>query len=193
LFPIDSISFSGNIPEWKNHEREIIGLKNEQIIAGSRRQSLLRYKRPLLEDGELEYEFYYEPGEVHVHPTLDRMALILDRDGVKIHWLTDAPYERSGLAHDSTFDDPASRRGPARPPLVSNGWNHVRLSLKGNEASIALNDVEVYRRVLEPTNQRTFGLFHYADETEARVRKIVYRGDWPREIPAVTEQELAVP
>ncbi len=186
-------SFSGNQPEWKNDNREIVGRKNEQIAAGSRRQSLLRYKRPLLEDGELEYEFYFEPGEAHVHPALDRLAFLLLREGVKIHWLTDAPYDRTGLAHDNALDEPAQRRGPARLPLVSNDWNRVRLSLQGDEVSVRLNDVEVYRRALEPTNLRTFGLFHYADESQARVRKIVYRGGWPRAIPAVADQELALP
>jgi len=39
---------------------------------------------------------------------------------------------------------------------------------------------------------RNFGLFHYADQTEARVRGVTYRGDWPRELPSVEEQQLAV-
>jgi hypothetical protein len=41
----------------------------------------------------------------------------------------------------------------------------------------------VFTRRLEPENQRDFGLFHFADETAARVRGITYEGNWPRTIP----------
>jgi tetratricopeptide (TPR) repeat protein len=51
------------------------------------------------------------------------------------------------------------------------------------------NDELVYDRELEPRNQRHFGLFRYADEAEVRVRKVVYRGNWPKELPK--SQELA--
>ena len=36
---------------------------------------------------------------------------------------------------------------------------------------------------LEPENQRTFGFFHYADETQVRVRNVTYHGNWPRVLP----------
>ena len=63
-------------------------------------------------------------------------------------------------------------------------WNRLKLSLAGDTVTLELNGAVVYERPLEPTNQRLFGLFHYADETEVRVRDIVYRGNWPRTIPA---------
>ena len=44
---------------------------------------------------------------------------------------------------------------------------------------------------IEPTNQRQFGLFHYANESTVRVRKIHYRGDWPKTLPPTKQQELA--
>ena len=37
---------------------------------------------------------------------------------------------------------------------------------------------------IEPVNQRTFGLFHYADLTEVRVRNVTYQGNWPRSLLA---------
>src|SRR5690606_12049058 len=43
----------------------------------------------------------------------------------------------------------------------------------------------------ESENLRTFGLFHYTDQTEARVRNLRWRGQWPRELPPLAEQELA--
>ena len=84
-----------------------------------------------------------------------------------------------------------NRRGPEKLPLKENDWNRLRLSLKGDVASVSLNGEAVFERTLEPTNQRNFGLFRFADQTEARVRHVVYRGDWPKTLPSVEEQELA--
>ncbi len=57
-----------------------------------------------------------------------------------------------------------------------------------------INDQLVYERTIETTNQREFGLFHFADETEARVRNVFYRGDWPRALPSeIHTQPATVP
>ena len=160
-------------------------------LPGSHRETLLRYHRPMVEDGTIEYEFYYRPGETLVHPALDRLAFLLQPDGVRVHWVTDDKYDRTGLAPDNLFDERDNRRGPETLPLAPNAWNRLQLSLTGDTVDLKLNGELVYQRQLEATNQRTFGLFHYADRTEALVRNVVWRGDWPRELPAVTKQELA--
>ena len=92
-------------------------------------EKLLRYHRPILEDGEIRYDFFYEQGQTMIHPALDRCCFILEHDGVKIHWLTDR--ER-----DSTDADPANRiveadaqRGPRPLPLMQNEWNALSLKL----------------------------------------------------------------
>jgi hypothetical protein len=177
---------------WRKQDQEIVGRKIPDT-AGSSRQSLLKYHRPLLEDGEIEYDFYYEPGVTNVHPALDRLAFLLEPAGVRIHWLTDAQYDRTNLTPDNVFDEPARRRGPKTLPLQERDWNHVKLALKGDVVSLALNGVEIYERPLEATIQRIFGLFHYASETDVRVRRVTYRGNWPRVLPPVAEQELAGP
>jgi tetratricopeptide (TPR) repeat protein len=200
---------SGDHRAWEKRGEEIYGrllldepptnenirFNNQQppprVTPGSKQESLLQYHRPLLEDGEITYEFYYEPGKSLTHPALDRLAFLLEPDGVKVHWLTDAQYDRTGLAPDNAAVEKDSRRGPDALPLKPNAWNRVKLSLAGDTATLALNDTVVYERKLEPTNQRFFGLFHYADETEVRVRNVVYKGDWPRKLPEV--QELAKP
>lgn len=154
-------------------------------------ESVLYYHRPMLEDGEIEYEFYYREGQYHTHPTLDRLTFMLDPKGIRVHWTTDGPYDRTGLDPANTSDEPKNRRGPRQLPLRPNTWNRVRLSLKGDTVYLSLNDQLVYERQLEITNQRTFGLFHYAGRTESRVRNVVWRGDWPRELPPIEKQELA--
>jgi tetratricopeptide (TPR) repeat protein len=153
-------------------------------LPGSKQESVLKYNRPMLEDGEIAYEFFHEPGKVMVHPALDRLTFLIEPDGVKIHWMTDAQYDRTGLTPENATIEPDRRRGPASPPLQPNAWNRIKLTLAGDVVTLALNDVVIYERPLESTNQRDFGLFHYADETEVRVRNVTYRGQWPRTLPA---------
>jgi tetratricopeptide (TPR) repeat protein len=146
------------------------------------------YQRPILEDGVIEYEFYYEPDKAHVHPMLDRLTFLLAPEGLKLHWLTDGVAEKTKTPVDNAVDEPSCRRGPAKLPLKPKAWNKVRLAVTGDVVKIALNGVEVYERAIEPTNQRLFGLFHYTDRTEARVRGMTYTGVWPKKVP--TEAEL---
>jgi hypothetical protein len=160
-------------------------------LPNSNRENLLRYHRPMAEDGTIEYQFFYRPGEMHVHPALDRLAFMLQPGGVRIHWVTDGKYDRTELAPGNQFDEPDNRRGGEALPLKPNAWNRLQLSLTGDIVDLTLNDELIYQRMLEPTNQRTFGLFHYADRTEVRVRNVVWRGEWPRVLPSVAEQELA--
>jgi hypothetical protein len=158
---------------------------------GTNEESLLRYHRPMLEDGTIEYEFYYRAGQSHTHPALDRLAFMLDPRGVRVHWITDGKFDRTGLDPANVFDEPKNRRGPDQLPLRPDAWNRLRLTLKGDTVRLMLNGQLVYVRKLEPANQRTFGLFHYADRTEARVRNVVWHGDWPRNLPSIADQELA--
>ena len=146
-------------------------------------ESAIFYQRPFLEDGAVAYEFFYDPDKAHVHPALDRLTFLLEPEGVKLHWLTDGRHERSGLAFDNAVEEPECRRGPAKLPLHAKQWNKVRLAVAGDIVKIFLNGSLIYERPIEPTNQRTFGLFHYNDRTEARARGLVLTGAWPREAP----------
>lgn len=173
---------------WTRQKDEIVGSLHENA-PGSNRESVLHYHRPLLEDGELEYEFFHEPGKTEVHPALDRAALLIAADGVKVHYLTDGAYDRSGIA-------PANATPLAgastKPPLKSGDWNKLTLRLKGDTLTLDLNGEAIGQYPLEPTNQRLFGLFRYSDATGCRVRNIKYRGDWPATLPAPSQQELAI-
>jgi hypothetical protein len=137
----------------------------------------------MVEDGRIAYEFYSDPGKVMVHPALDRLAFLLEPDGVKTHWLTDGAHERSGLSPDNNREEPENRRGPASVPLKPGAWNRLVLSLTGDRVTLQLNDQAIYEHTLELNNQRSFGLFHYADETQVRVRNVTYQGNWPRSLP----------
>lgn len=168
----------------------IVGHSNP-ALAGTYLERLLRYQRPLVEEGSIEYEFFYEPGVVETCPALDRLAFLLHPSGVREHWITDGRYGPVELRPDNVTDVPENRRGPAQLPLLARNWNRLVLTLRGATVGLHLNGELVYERNLDSLNQRTFGLFHYSDATEARVRNVVLRGDWPKVLPPVTEQELA--
>jgi lipopolysaccharide biosynthesis regulator YciM len=174
---------SGDNADWDKRGDEITGRRLDDA-PGTKRESLLKYHRPMLEDGQIAYEFYYDPGKALVHPALGRLAFLLEPGGVKIHRLTDGVYERSGLAADNEAEEPENRRGPASLPLKPNAWNRLVLKLTGDKVSLELNGGAIFERTLEATNQRSFGLFHYADETEARARNVTHEGNWPRSLAA---------
>lgn len=202
--------------EWKLDE---IVLTSPQTLDGGtsrdRRkvENIIRYHRPMLEDGEVSYEFYYDPevklaappnpnlsylgtgapkrtlrGKTMVHPALDRMVCLIEPEGVKIHWLTDGRWDRTGLTADNV-ESPDGEQTPV--PLKPRAWNAIKLKTKGDTLTIELNGAVVLKREIEPTNLRHFGLFHYANESDARVRNIRYRGDWPMKLPSSDQQELA--
>ena len=141
----------------------------------------------MLDDGAVEYEFFYDPDKSLVHPMLGRLTFLLEPEGVKLHWLTDGFNEHSEKRFDNAVDEPSCRRGPSRWPLKPKAWNRVRLAVAGDVVKLALNGVEIYERPIESTNQRQFGLFHFTDRTEARVRSMTYAGAWPKKLPLEAE------
>lgn len=183
-------SAGGEDSDWKLEGGVLIG-RHKTEWAGMLAESVIRYHRPLLEDGEVRYEFFYTPEKVLAHPALDRLALLVTPEGIREHWLTDAQWDRTGVAPDNIADVAEHRRGPAQLPLKPEEWNQAVLSIAGDALTLSLNGEVVYERPIEPDNLRTFGLFHYGDQTEVRVRGIVHRGAWPRALPSPEQQELA--
>jgi tetratricopeptide (TPR) repeat protein len=173
---------------WKKEGDEIQGTAKEPAFVIPQ-ESILQYHRPLLEDGEIQYDYFYEAGKTEVHPALDRATLLLSPTGVQLHVLTDGACERSDLAPDNAVPLPG---GATTLALKEKDWNNVKLSLKGDVLTVALNGAKVGEYKVEPANQRIFGLFRVSNKT-VRVKNVTYRGDWPKVIPAVPQQELAVP
>ena len=91
--------------------------------------------------------------------------------------------EKSGVPFDNETVETSHRKGPATLPLKPKAWNAVRLGVKGDTVSVSLNGTAVYERPIPSMNQRTFGLFHETDRTEARVRSMTLTGDWPKQLP----------
>lgn len=177
----------GPTANWTKSNDEIVGNQQENS-PNSNRESILYYHRPMLEDGEIEYEFFYEAGKTEVAPAMDRAVFLLRPDGVKVHQLTDGAYDRSGVLPQNETPLASS---PKALVLRENEWNTLKLTLVQNTVSLALNGTPIGEYSLESNNQRIFGLFHYRDAVKTRVRNVTYRGNWPKTFPVKEEQDLA--
>jgi len=156
-------------------------------------ESLLRYHRPVLEDGTIAYEYFYEPGSTDVAPALGGVAWLLTRQGVVEHRLTDGRFEQFGRAPIPEGLDSVDGESveDASLPLRAGDWNRVELKIQADTLTISLNGNRVHSGVVSEVGVPHFGLFHYSDQTQARVRRLRWRGDWPHELPPVSQQELA--
>ncbi|MES2789222.1 MAG: DUF1583 domain-containing protein, partial [Planctomycetota bacterium] len=123
---------------WKMTGTEFTSEKRSDLNA-KRSESLVQYHRPLFEDGELDYEFFYQPGEFAVHPALDRLVMLVEPSGVNVHWLTDGTFEASGLKPDNVTTEKENRRGPETLPLKAGDWNQAKLKLVGKTVTLFLN------------------------------------------------------
>ncbi len=178
----DEATDSAEAAPWDKRGDEIVG-RLDADRPGSKVESLLRLRRPLLEDGEVAFEFFHDPADaLAVHPAFGRLALIVEAGGVRLHRLADGQYDRSRPAPDPAADAEARRRGAVA--LKVGDWNRAILEVRGDALSLRINGALAFEGPIEPTNDRTFGFFHLADESAARVRNVVQRGDWPRALPS---------
>ena len=167
---------------------QIVGLHSPEL-SGTGAERMLRYVWPLVWNSEVSYEFYYETGKSIVHPSLGRRAFLIDRGVVQLHDTTNGVWENSGL-------DPLKQAASGSHveveslQLKSGEWNRMTVQVNGDVFRLRLNNVLIHESAIAATNDRSFGLFYYCDQTQARVRNIVLKGDWPKSVPPVAEQEL---
>ncbi|MCA9175369.1 MAG: DUF1583 domain-containing protein [Planctomycetales bacterium] len=175
-------------PPWHRQGNQLIGAKSENRSAESR-ESLLLYPRPMLEDGVIEFEAFYEPGRTEVHPSLGRTAYVIGTEGVNTHRLTNAEWNDELLSSNL-----APLADAKLPELKERQWNKYRLELKGHQLTLFVNDAEIATvEVAEDPAERHFGLFHFANRTQVKVRNLIYTGQWPKTLPSPEEQQLAFP
>jgi hypothetical protein len=206
------LSQSNDLNGWISYERVAIGTADAHwrweddltdagagVIVAKRRNNnpdsscerLLQYHRPLFEDGEIELEFFYEPETALASAALGRLVLNVASDGVHEHWMTDGKHDATLIRPDNSRFEEQHQRGGGAPPLAAGDWNRLTVKVSNNSILLHLNDVLIYERLLAADHDRKFGLFHFADRHELRVRRLVMRGDWPKQIP--TLQALADP
>jgi hypothetical protein len=138
----------------------------------------LAYMRPILDTETITYEFFYEEDKTIVHPTVGRLAFLIEPRGVRLRWLTKA-HEWTGLPDDNAILEPLNRRGPRSLPLKSGEWNTMAVTLTGDNLSLSLNGEEIYLKSVAEVTGRHFGLYHDRNKSSVQVRNVVLTGDWP--------------
>ena len=177
---------------WSANDGLLCGRCTGASRQGFTSQSWLEYHRPPQGGDTVSYEFYYQPGEKMVHPCLGRIAMMMEPDGVRLHWITEVPHIAiGGLRPDNAVTVPEERRGPKPLPLKPNDWNRMSIKMGDDRATFCLNGIDVYERRLRPADNRMFGLFHYRSHTVAEVRNIVLTGKWPQSLSANQLASLA--
>lgn len=169
-------------PDWVL-ESGVISAPKVKADAGVFSQSVLHYQRPLLDGESVSYEFEYQPGEIHIHPALGRMAFLIEPGGVQVHWMTSGDFEWTGLPADNALLEPLSRRGPRPLPLKEGEWNSVRLARADGKVTVTLNSDVIYQRVVDFGGDLSFGFYRNRTETAARIRNVVMTGNWPESLP----------
>ena len=178
-------------PVWSVTEGVIASAVSYSANEAAVIQSHMAYVRPLLNGETLRYEFFYEEGKYEVHPTLGRMAFLIEAGGVRMHWLTDDGNEWTGLAADNAIIEPLNRRGPRALPLKEGDWNQLTLKLVEGKASLELNGEQIYERAIGDLSNHHLGFYHDRARSTARVRNVVLSGQWPEKLTPEQMQKLA--
>jgi hypothetical protein len=178
-------------PVWNVADGVIGSPAVEAATAETVMQSQLTYVRPLLNGETLSYEFFYEAGKSEVHPTLGRMAFLIEPGGVRMHWLTDVGNEWTGLAADNAIIEPLNRRGPRTLPLKDGDWNRLTLKMNEDKASLDLNGEQIYERTAGDFSNHHFGLYHDRANSSVQVRNVLLSGEWPEKLTPEQMQKLA--
>jgi len=158
-------------------------------INGCYDENLLTYVRPLTWNAVLSYEFEYLPDHSAAYPCLGRSAFIIRPEGVWLHRITDGRHDRTDARPDEVIG--ISDEHASGVPSLMPGWNRARFETDFNVCRLWLNEQLIATHRIKPEQSRTFGFFHYRDQTTARVRNVRLTGDWPRELPRLADQPLA--
>ena len=172
---------------WAMSGNELIG-KLQPELDGSVSEQAIHYHRPIVEDGVITYEFFLDDLSAIALPAIDQLVFTIKDGKAGMHRLTNGPYERTTLTPDN-FSPTTSLA--SKLPLRQNAWNKVKLDVTENDAAVSLNGQRIVEYALHPENPRFFGLYFDSSHHSLRVRNLEWRGEWPKRIPAASENSLA--
>lgn len=192
----DTDAFAGD-DQWRvisgeDQQRHLVSEKDGSS-ANTFHETLLYYVRPIRWDAEISYEFLYDPGSTMVHPAIGHDALLIRPERIGVHRITDGRQDRSRLRPDNFKLLSDTTTSDDRHPGLRNGWNHAAVCFEKDTLKLTLNGEVAATLQLLPGQSRTFGFFHYRDQTRAVVRNVVLTGDWPQRLPSMENQPLALP
>ncbi len=180
------------ILHWVLANSRLIGKGNGSplnVNRDSRQQAIevLTYGRPLLEDADLELEFYYEQNRSSLAIAIGGVLFELSPSGLQPRALQPLPKSLIRIPNQI----PELRE--SKPlPLQESDWNRIKLSLRGDELSWVINDTSVGKCTLsQPKPLRHLSLCYPWMTHELSVRKLIYQGNWPKQLPMLSDQILA--
>lgn len=171
------------------NEKVLMGKKRTDLF-GSNAESLINHYRPIVQAGTIRYEYFYSPGQSLVHPALGQRAMLIRPGEILFRDIMAASYEQALPTGYDPLNDGVSAGRFSAEVLKQDDWNTVELIVKKKMFRLSINGVDVCKGEVPRHNARTFGLFHFADRTEARVRNIEWTGDWSDTVPDSSEQQL---
>ncbi|MEO1526432.1 MAG: DUF1583 domain-containing protein, partial [Planctomycetota bacterium] len=162
-----------------NEERELVSGRQKNY--GHQNQNVIQYQRPICDGDTLSYEFFYEEGKTEVSPSIGRVAYVLRPAGLQLHWMNAGS---TSWKIPAAYEVPVPGVEPKPLPLKSGEWNQMELVRDGDTLKMKLNGETIFQQ--QPRSRlgdMVFGLFHYRDQSSARVRNIVLTGNWPEQLP----------
>ena len=175
---------AAEVPDWHVVDGVIQGRIAAAPEAGKVAQSHLTYMRPLLDGESVSYEFFHEESKTSVHPTLGRLAFLIEVGGVRMHWMTDNDNEWTGLGEDNAIVEPLNRRGPRSLPIRNADWNLVTMKMTGDKVNLSLNGEEIYERSVDDISNHHLGFYHDRNTSVVQIRNVVLTGNWPEKLSA---------
>lgn len=170
----DDDVFPKNSPasmDWRSSQAQLVGIRRT-ILADTGSRSLLRYSRPLLENGTMTWSFFYSKGGRAAWPVIgDQVFVTESGEPPAIHALTGSSWETAAADFRPDRLTPPDKV-IAEPQLLENQWNSAELQLNGGKALLLINDQPVMEQILDEENDRFFGVFHWNGETEAAAKDI---------------------
>jgi len=146
-------------------------------------QSSLIYDRAL-EDGDVvSYEFYHEPEEFMVHPSVGRVAYLIEPNGLELHWLTGPGDHARGVDSTNRALDPGLKIHTPRPNLKPRAWNSMTVAIEKGAVHLNLNGQKLASGTLDSGPKPIFGLYHDRFREAVKVRNITLKGRWPERLP----------
>jgi hypothetical protein len=157
--------------DWRVNEARLVGAFRSDA-AGSWRPSLLQHLLPLPTRSNITWSFYYEPGKSLVHPVVDASVMLLEPgDGIYIGQLPKLLRPDRVLSRDAVLAD-CQRLADSECNLAAGQWNQMQLEIDGTTLRLRLNDQPAVQAMLAEHPAKTFGLFHWSDQTAAQIQNL---------------------
>ena len=139
------------------------------------------YARPLCDGETLDFEFYFEQGAFSVSPTIDRIAVQIDKPALREHWIT-SDTELYGVSTTNRRDVMGDRKlGEIK--LNPNSWNKAQFRREGKTITLSLNGTAVYAQQVDPNYRGRIGFLADQANFHVRVRNVILKGNWPEKVP----------